>query len=494
MLPITGAVVTIVLASLIGVALYRLCFDPLAKYPGPALCAISRLPFLYYTATGKHSRWIHNLHEHYGEIVRTAPDEVSCTNPDAWKEIYGYGSADQPVTVKDTRFYGENPNYAQDILRADAPTHARMRRAFAAAFSEREVREQEPLLRRQVEVLVEEMHRQLAQDAATQFNMTRMYNLTSFDIMGEFCFGKPLHMHRQVNEHDWMDTTFDVLKRVALTRFARYWPWTSAFLPLFLPASVLKKWEHNFQRCVSKVNQRLSEPDDESRRDFWSRLIALHQAGTGFTVQEMHSNSQTLMLAGTDTTATLLTGLTYYLASTPRAMEKLYVEIRGAFATSAEITAQELARLPYLNACLQEGLRIFPSAPTGLPRVIPREGKLICGQRMPPNSIASVHHFAASRSSRNFKNPSQFVPERWLNDPEYQTDKLEASQPFSWGPRNCVGKNFAYHEARMLLATVLWHFDISLCEESVGWAERLRAFGTWERGPMNVTIKSAQNN
>lgn len=80
------------------------------------------------------------------------------------------------------------------------------------------------------------------------------------------------------------------------------------------------------------------------------------------------------------------------------------------------------------------------------------------------------------------RNPDLFVPERWLGDPEYKDDKCDAYQPFSIGTRNCIGMNMAWHEMRLLLAKVLFNFDI---ESDVGpnWADQ-DVYVIWDRKPL----------
>ena len=75
-----------------------------------------------------------------------------------------------------------------------------------------------------------------------------------------------------------------------------------------------------------------------------------------------------------------------------------------------------------------------------------------------------------------------FVPERWLDDPEYKDDNREAHQPFSVGTRNCIGMNMAWHEMRLLTAKLVFNFDI---ESDVGpdWAEQ-DVYVAWDRKPL----------
>jgi len=87
------------------------------------------------------------------------------------------------------------------------------------------------------------------------------------------------------------------------------------------------------------------------------------------------------MVAGTETTATLLSGLTYYLLKHPDKLQKVTDEVRAL--TEEELTLEQLPRLSYLNACFEEGLRVYPPVPVGLPRVVPKEGTSICGEWIP---------------------------------------------------------------------------------------------------------------
>ncbi len=79
--------------ALLSIALYRLFLAPLARIPGPALSALTRLPLILREFTGRRSAWIHDLHVKYGPVVRVAPDEVSFATREAAKEIYTSGGS-----------------------------------------------------------------------------------------------------------------------------------------------------------------------------------------------------------------------------------------------------------------------------------------------------------------------------------------------------------------------------------------------------------------
>jgi cytochrome P450 len=128
------------------------------------------------------------------------------------------------------------------------------------------------------------------------------------------------------------------------------------------------------------------------------------------------------------------------MTSTHGVFSKAAQEIREKFKTVEEITASSTGELTYLQACLEEGLRMFPPTLGTLPRKVPDEGATICGRFVPGKTVVGVHHWSTYRSARNFKNPDQFCPERWLGDEKYAEDDKAAFQPFSFGPRVCIAK------------------------------------------------------
>ncbi len=77
---------------------------------------------------------------------------------------------------------------------------------------------------------------------------------------------------------------------------------------------------------------------------------------------------------------------------------------------------ESLARLPYLQAVLQESLRMYPPIPSILPRVVPSGGLAICGEWVPAGTVLGVHKLATYRREDSFMKPYEFHPQRWLHD------------------------------------------------------------------------------
>jgi cytochrome P450 len=128
-----------------------------------------------------------------------------------------------------------------------------------------------------------------------------------------------------------------------------------------------------------KASQRLDRGAQVERFDFFAHLISskTEQASLDF----LAGQGTTLVAAGTETTSTFLTALTYYLLQDKKALKILQEELREEFDSHRKIDGESTKSLRYLNAVVEEGLRVFAPAPFGLPRESP--GAFITGQWIP---------------------------------------------------------------------------------------------------------------
>ena len=157
-------------------------------------------------------------------------------------------------------------------------------------------------------------------------------------------------------------------------------PGVARILEMAIPKSVHEKRKQHIAHSRERVDNRLAMKTD--RPDIWTYILRHTESDEnkkGLSLHQMYSNASTFMIAGTETTATQLSGLTYQLLKNPEAMKKLTAEVRGAFRSRNDIQMQPLAQLKYLNACLEEGLRMYPPVPVGMPRITPAPGATVCG-------------------------------------------------------------------------------------------------------------------
>lgn len=260
---------------------------------------------------------------------------------------------------------------------------------------------------------------------------------------GDLTFSENLEMLEGGEYSPWVKTIFQSIKIGTTFRVIR---WTSNIGAWVIDNFIFKsktarkrQFEHQ-KYTDDRIDRRLKREPEHP--DLWSKILEKGQDESegGLSIGEHHSNASLFMIAGTETTATALSGTTYHLLRNPKTMKKLTDEIRSAFPDFDDITLEGLARQKYLGAVLQEGLRMYPPVPIGLPRLTPAEGSTICDDHLPADTRVSVNHLATYRMEDNFKHADEFHPERWLGDEEFKDDHLDALEPFSVGPRNCLGK------------------------------------------------------
>jgi averantin hydroxylase len=103
-----------------------------------------------------------------------------------------------------------------------------------------------------------------------------------------------------------------------------------------------------------------------------------------------------------------------------------------------------------------------------------------------------MQQYASNRLDSNFHRADEFLPQRFLGDVEFADDNRAILQPFSVGLRNCVGRNLAYAEMRLILAKVLFNFDLELDEGKTGqWLDQ-KVFTLWEKKPLWVRVRSVE--
>lgn len=365
-------------AYLLWTVVYNLYFSPLSKYPGPRFAACTDLQNLYWTSTGQYHYKIKELHDKYGDVVRTGPRTLVYRTPQAWKDIYGHRKSGAGSFLKDPKFYLRGPS-GPSILNANDADHSRSRRLLSHAFSEKALRDQESLIQSYVDMLIERLNGEVTASRET-VDMSQWFNFTTFDIIGDLAFGEPFDCLRESQYHPWVKMVFVSAKVLVLQRPLAVYPFLAPIVRRLLPKRLTKMREEHFALTNEKVHRRLETKTE--RPDFMAYILR-YSDDRSMSIREMEASSALLILAGSETTASLLSGFTFYTLMNPSVHKKLVDEIRGAFGTYDEIDFQRVSQLPYLNAALEESLRVYPPVPAIIPRVVPEGGALIDGQFVP---------------------------------------------------------------------------------------------------------------
>jgi len=359
---------------------YNLFFHPLRIYPGPKLWAATQLPYTLMFNSGKAPHTISSLHDKYGDIVRVAPNKLSYTDPDAWREIRGHRKAGQGEHGKDKDFYF---NLRRSVLGATREEHGRTRRVLAHGFSAKSMQDQMPLISQYIDLFVDRL-RGLVQknnNQPTTVDIVSWFNFTTFDIIGDLAFGAPFGCLETSTTHPWVQALFDTTEQFS-KRLTVLW-----YMPQLLNLTQVlfglgKPVQQQIQFTKERISRRLEMT--ETRPDFVGSLIeANNKEGLSLTREEIEQNMRLLILAGSETTATALSGVAYYLCKHPDVQKKLAEEVRTTFETEDQIDMHNVSNLKYMLSVLDETLRIYPPVSTTMPRTCQPDGDVILGKPVP---------------------------------------------------------------------------------------------------------------
>ncbi|KAI4864002.1 cytochrome P450 [Hypoxylon rubiginosum] len=373
-----------------------------------------------------------------------------------------------------------------NIIGAHREEHTRVRRVLSHAFSAQAMLNQEPIIKMYVDQLFEQLHKE-CRNGTRPLNMVEWFNFTTFDVIGDLAFGEPFGCLENSTYHPWVALVFAGMKNLSWAQNLARYPLIAPLLQFLMPKGLSTKWAEHQQLSEAKVRKRLALPTE--RPDFMDAMLQKRGANQrDLTFEELVSNASVLIIAGSETTATLLAAATYFLTTNPYTLTKLTQEVRSTFASEDEITLVGVQKLSYMLAVLDESMRMYPPVPGASPRKITAGGDTILGRYVPEGTTVDIWQAALYRNPAYFAQADEFVPERWLGDPRFANDSRQAFQPFSTGPRNCIGRNLAYSEMRLILARLVWNFDLRLAQHSQGWDKRSKMYILWEKGPLEVYL------
>lgn len=178
---------------------------------------------------------------------------------------------------------------------------------------------------------------------------------------------------------------------------------------------------------------------------------------------------------GSDTSSTAIASTYFYLMRNPECYAKAVAEVRSIFETHEDVhIGPTLSSCVYLRACIDESMRMSPPAAVAPWREVLGEGVTIDGHFIPAGYDVGTAIYAIHHNANYYPEPHAYKPERWLAESapgvKAPSAVLAASafNPFSIGPRGCVGKGLAMTELMLTFATMLSRFDVQISEGPQG--------------------------
>lgn len=460
----------------------------LRKYPNLSpFSGISTLPFMFMASRGFRSMELTKLHKKH-PVIRTGPNMLSYGDVRAIKDIYGHNTkctkdASYAVTAG-THFH------LADVV--DKPDHARKRKVLSSAYALKNLESWEYKVTDKVQRMFTHFDKVCTlapkEDVASgkvapdpkdlTLDLRAWTNFFTLDAIADIGLSEKLGLLD--NGHDMViaqrrdGTTYTTSLREALYPTARKqslivwnYEWYSVLdklvnvIPFFNRMSTsAKNWDDIIWR---RGNERMQRYEAGEKLDDFFRALMEDKNGSPNNLEwgEVIAECNIMMNAGSVTTAIAITNVMYQLLRNPHCLAKLREEVDTVLDEDDVIADYDKVKhLPYLRACLDESLRIFPPTSHGLPRETPAEGTNILGEWVAGNTSVSMSALVAHRDEGVFPNADQYIPERWLGE------EGKALQPyliaFSAGARSCIGRNISYLEQTKAIASMVHRYEFAL--------------------------------
>ncbi|ROW07794.1 hypothetical protein VMCG_03516 [Cytospora schulzeri] len=445
----SSLVATSILGIYLSMLVYRVALHRLNRFPGPFLARVSNFYFASLTLKSRQEFLeLHKLHKRYGDVVRIGASTLSIAEPKALRAVHL-----NTKCVKGPWYNSLAPESSVQTDR-DVAQHAARRRVWDRGFSTRALRNYESRVSHYADKLLAYIN----DVEGEPMDASLWFNFYSFDVMGDLSLGESFGMLDRGKEHLVMTTLHDFMSMLGIFGHIMW------MLRIFTSLPVVSAGTAKFKTWVREmVLKRMDNPPEVP--DVFSWIIdeyKSHPQPTKQQTMDITADGLTITVAGSDTTAAALTCLFLELVTHPDVTETLQSELDDLFQENPEPDANALSRLSYLQACIDEALRLHPVVPAGAQRITPPGGLQIGDDLyIPGDVIVQVPTYTLHRDERSFVRPDEYIPERWTSKPDLIKDASVFS-PFSIGPYNCVGKQLALMEIRGVTSRILQRYDVSL--------------------------------
>lgn len=409
-------------------------------------------------------------------ILRTGPNQVHVSDTASHKIIFAQGTKFAKGRLYDLFDDAGIKNVFTMRFRHD---HGPRRRLLAHAFSPSSVKMMRPFAASKLSCLLQRLRAACQQDAVV--DMFTAFQTLSGDITLKFAFALDAGMTEAGRLDQLLLDIRQRTKAKAPSRRAHraleLFPALSFLLsrlPMQVQSDVMAMRRLD-ARLRSTISSFVSRGGDEA--EVFQRIISAIDDTTGKSLdpEVLMVESRGLVIAGVETTAAVLTYLTWHLAKDPALYDRLLPELKslmpqktfteaGASAAGNLPDPAEIAKLPFLSVLLKEVFRVYPAGARPFPRIVPSGGATFHGHFLPAGTEITCATWVQHRWEPGLwgRDPDRFDPDRWLEaeraEPERYADMNRALVPFSAGPRTCIGKNLALDVLHMSIAAIFRHF------------------------------------
>ncbi|RKP06344.1 cytochrome P450 [Thamnocephalis sphaerospora] len=415
--------------------------SPLRHVPGPWYYAVSKVFYIAHLASGLHSQWIRDLHKKYGSTVRVAPNIVSIRDVDAIHAIF----ASHKFT-KGPIYSAFDVTGTPNVFSERDPAAARIRRKLAIPmFTRSAIKDMDEMI---MSSGIRPLFNQLEEhaDAGDTTNLLQLFQCAMLGIIGYIASGRDFNLLKDKSTSEklliWIRDTLQLcIYQYAVGPLANKW--------------LLPRLHESKRRGIEFVLEaiRVRRATENPRPDSFSRYMAAIQ-------EEKIEHITDLEIAGD-----MIAQVTIYLLSlAPDVHARLLQELREAVPDiNTEIRHKMVCSMPYLDAVINESLRIYPVGGENTHRLVPKGGLELDGKYLPEGTAVMITQHMTNHWDKFWDEPAAFRPERWLDSDSARLSEMKrAFFPFSTGVRACVGRELAWMNLRVTLASLVRRFEVEV--------------------------------
>lgn len=410
-----------------------------------------------------------------GPIVRINPWEVHIKDPDFWDVLYTNNKLDKDVWYY--RCFGDNRG---TVGTGPWELHRRRRAAMAKFFSTANVARLEPMVLSRVKKLLDRI--QEHRKSGKPIPISCAFRAFTTDVISDYA---------APHSRDFLSTPdFELAFTRQLRDFSNIMLWHRHFpivFPVFnaIPRWLIEKLDpsgaqkavlanlDDIRKQATTVISTKGNPPGKSSPTVLDAIYKSDSLGPEEkTLPRFLAETQALLGAGTETTGNALSVFTYHVLANPSIYQRLKAELREAAQNSSSelLDTKVLDKLPYLQACIKEVLRVAIGVVGRLPRVnrlapisyTDPNGKTYT---FPPGTVVSMSIRDMHLDENIFPDPHAFNPDRWLSSSPEQLKRMEKSfVPFNRGIRACLGLELAKEEILLVTGNLFHHYDLELYE------------------------------
>ncbi|CAM4660890.1 unnamed protein product [Lepidochelys olivacea] len=376
------------------------------------------------------------------------------------------------IAPKDYLFYGFlKPWLGDGLLLSNGPKWVRHRRMLTPAFHFDILKPYMKIFNQSTDIMHAKWRRLVA-SGSTSLDMFGQISLMTLDSLQKCVFG--YNSNCQETPSDYIAAILE-LSSLVVRRQHRLLLHCDFLYRLSPDGRRFRRACDTVHRFTADVVQRRHQALSHRGREAWLKskqgrtvdfidilLLAKDEDGQDLSDEDIAAEADTFMFEGHDTSASGLSWVLYNLACHPEYQERCREEIKDLLRDkeSEEVEWEDLSRVPFSTMCIKESLRLHPPV-TAVSRRCTEDIKLPDGRVLPKGnvcliSIYGTHHNPAVWPEPQVYNPHRFDPENSKNQPPL------AFMPFSAGPRNCIGQNFAMAEMKVVLVLTLLRFALRL--------------------------------